>query len=151
MRSWIQVLETASYRNTGKGCIHKDLKWSDPSLDPAQARLPFFTIPVKASTYCRILFLTDLQIFIAKTRTLKGRCHFFISVRFVCSMGSCPFINDMQLSCVFEKKNLEQTQKSPLICLLDTNKSGSHLLASTKRKFTFNQIQAVSRVSTPIP
>jgi hypothetical protein len=26
MRSWVQVLETASCRNVGKGCVHKNLR-----------------------------------------------------------------------------------------------------------------------------
>lgn len=50
VKQMVRVLETASCKNVWKGCVQRtqmDPKWSDPSLDPAQAGanctgLPFF-------------------------------------------------------------------------------------------------------------
>jgi hypothetical protein len=89
MRSWIQVLETASCRNAGKGCVHKT-KWPNPSLDPAQARTGLLFL------YIHSVSKTKKDLASAAT-PLIGHVHWYLNLKDYLLCISCSLIQSLFL------------------------------------------------------
>jgi len=77
MRSWVQVLETASCRNAGKGCVQKT---------QVVGPFPWRPDPAQAGATCTGSALLSNRLVVAKThQTLKPNQTYILSFQFSCS------------------------------------------------------------------